>query len=92
MAVYCRLGRLPDSNPGQQIHSLVLLPMSHHYSSTLKITNIAIPKKKLTKKCPKECFKNVSKNKRLFGFVKFFYIPRLDGHIHLLFQLFSCTN
>jgi hypothetical protein len=30
LAVHCRLGRLPDLNPGLQAYSLVLLPMSHH--------------------------------------------------------------
>jgi hypothetical protein len=34
LAVYCRLGRLPDLNPRLQVYSLVLLPLSHHYSSS----------------------------------------------------------
>jgi hypothetical protein len=31
-AVHCRLGRLPDSNPGLQVYSLALLPISHYCS------------------------------------------------------------
>jgi hypothetical protein len=32
LAIHCRLGKLPDSNPGLQVYSLVSLPMSHHCS------------------------------------------------------------
>jgi hypothetical protein len=32
LAVYCRLGRLPDSNLRLQVFNLVSLPMSPHYS------------------------------------------------------------
>ncbi len=31
-AVHCRLGRRPDSNPGLQVYSLALLPISHYCS------------------------------------------------------------
>ncbi len=32
LTVHCSLGRLPDSNLGWQVYSLVSLPMSHNYS------------------------------------------------------------
>ncbi len=38
LAVHCRLGRLPDSNPGLQVYSLVSLPMSHHCSTAVKFS------------------------------------------------------
>ncbi len=32
LAVYCRLGRWPNSNPGLKVYNLVPLPLSHHYT------------------------------------------------------------
>jgi hypothetical protein len=37
LAVHCRLRRLPNSNSGLQVYSLVLLPMSLHCSQELLI-------------------------------------------------------